>query len=323
MLSQVERAIKEFSLLPKNKVILAGVSGGPDSLALLFVLYSLRKKLGLKLCIAHLDHMLRTDSAKDAKFVEQVARKLKLPFICGSVNLRKIAKKGSLEEKARKARLEFLFKAAKKFKTKTIALGHNLDDQAETVLMRILRGTGLYGLSAILPKRNIRGFELIRPLIKVRRKEIEAYLKRKKIAPLRDPSNKEDIYFRNRIRNKLIPFLEREYSANIRELLSNLAESAGQDYDYLTHAADKLRRFSTDRIKLDAFRRLHPALQRLILRKAIARLKGDTRRITFRHIKEIEDLIAYRPVNSVVDLPKGVSVTKRAKILSFHHSLRP
>lgn len=317
MLSQAQKTIKEFNLLPKNRVILAGVSGGPDSLALLYLLYSLRKDYSLKLYVAHLDHMLRKDSSKDSEFVEGIARKLKLPFFCGKVNLKKLAKKGSLEEAARNARLEFLFKAAKKVKAGAIALGHNLDDQAETVLMRILRGTGLYGLSAILPKRNIRGYEIIRPLIRVRRREIETYLKKKRIIPRRDPSNKEDIYFRNKIRNRLIPLLEREYSGNIRELLSNLAESAGQDYDYLANQADRYRRFHPAKINLTAFRRVHPSIQRIILRKAIARLKGDTRRITFKHIKEIEGLIASRPVNSVVDLPKGISVVKQKKGLRF------
>ena len=295
-----------------------GVSGGPDSLALLYLLNSYKKDFRLSLHIAHLDHQLRSNSFRDKEFVENLAHKLNLPVTCAKINRRALSAKGSLEEIARNLRLGFLCKVAKKIKADKIALGHNLDDQAETILMRILRGTGLLGLSGILPKREISGCEVIRPLIETKRKEIERYLKKKKIKACIDRSNFQDIYFRNRIRNQLLPLLEKKYNKNIKIVLSSLANIASYDYDYLIQAA--LRKLNKPRksIKLERYLSLHPAMQRLVLRLNIARLKGDTRRITFKHIQELEDLISNRPLNSIVDLPKGVSVVKKKNSLSFY-----
>jgi len=353
ILDKVREAIKKYRLIVKNDRIVVGVSGGPDSVVLLYILNALKKELRFSIHIAYLDHMLRTDSYKDKAFVEGLAKRLKIPITCAQINVKELAKKGSLEEIARNARLGFLFKVAKDIKAKKIALGHNLDDQAETVLMRILRGAGLSGLTGILPKREIADFQIIRPLIEVRRREIEAFLKKKKIKPCLDTSNLEDIYFRNRIRNRLLPLLEREYNQNIKGVLSNMAESVGCDYDCLnrlTYKAMKrmgakingstlpirltsfaqgsvLKRSrrtltinaqASRSINLKKFLKLHPAIQRMVLRLAITRVKGDTRRITFQHIKELEDLILNRPVNSVVDLPKGVSVIREKKYLSFY-----
>jgi tRNA(Ile)-lysidine synthase len=295
-----------------------GVSAGPDSVALLYLLNSLKKELNLRLHIAHLDHKLRKDSYKDRIFVEKLAQKLKMPITTKEIDIRAKAQKGSLEEIARNARLGFLFGVAKNIKAKKVALGHNLDDQAETVLMRILRGTGLYGLSGILPKRKFAGYQIIRPLIETRRKDIEAYLKRRKIKPRIDYSNLEDIYFRNKIRNRLLPLLEKEYNKNIKELLSNMAQSLGYDYDYLIHAAKRLMKQNKTRLNLKKIMKLHPAIRRLLFRLAITKVKQDTRRITFQHIREIEDLLFNRPLNSIVDLPKGVSVAKNKKSLSFY-----
>lgn len=316
-LNKAANTIKTYRLIRKKDKILIGVSGGPDSLALLYLLKGLKKEYKLDLAVAHLDHLLRRDSGRDAEFVKKLAGKMKIPFYQAKINIRKLAKKGSLEEAARNARLGFLFRVAKKIRADKIALGHNLDDQAETVLMRVLRGTGLYGLAAISPKRDIGGFEIIRPLIEVRRREIEAFLRKKKILPRRDISNLQDLYFRNKLRNRLLPLLEKSYNRNIKEALSNLAQSSAYDYDYLAARAQRAMGGMQGKINLARFSRLHPAMQRLVLRLNISRLKGGLRRITFRHIREIEDLISYRPLNSVVDLPGGVSARKKKQSLVF------
>lgn len=315
---RVKNTIKRYNLIDKNDKIVVGVSGGPDSVALLYLLNSLKKELKISLHIAHLDHVLRKNSFKDKEFVEGLAKRLRLPITCAQINVKELAKRGSLEEIARNARLGFLFRVAKGIKATKIALGHNLDDQAETVLMRILRGTGLYGLSGILPKRNIFGYQIIRPLIEIRRKEIDSYLKKKRIRPHIDTSNLEDIYFRNKIRNKLLPLLERDYNKNIKEILINMADTVGYDYDCLSRIANKSIKKSDKKINLRKFLKLHPAIQRLVLRLMIARIKGDTRRITFQHIREIRDLIFNRPLNSVVDLPKAIAVVKKKRYLCFY-----
>lgn len=319
ILDKVKDTVKKYNLINKNDRVLVGLSGGPDSVTLLYLLSSLSKEFKLTLHIAHLDHKLRRDSYKDREFVERLASRLKIPVTIAQINVKELAKGGSVEEIARNARLGFFFKIAKDIKADKIALGHNFDDQAETVLMRILRGTGLYGLSGILPKRNIAGFSIIRPLIEVRRKEIEAFLKKKKVKARLDASNLEDIYFRNRIRNRLLPLLAREYNKNIKVVLSNMAQSIGCDYDYLSTVAQcTIRRLGTIKLNLNKLAKLHPAIQRLVLRLSIQRVKGDTRRITFQHIKEIEDLLLNRPINSIVDLPRGISVVKKRKFLAFY-----
>jgi len=318
ILDKVRDTIKTYSLISRGDMVLVAVSGGPDSVSLLYLLRSLRNSLGFQLQIAHLDHMLRKDSGKDAEFVRSLAEKLGIPVTIGRINVKKTAATGSLEEIARNARLDFLFKVAKEIKADKIATAHNLDDQAETVLMRILRGTGLYGLAGILPKRKICGFEVIRPLIGVKRRGIEAFLRKNKIKARVDKTNLQDIYLRNKLRNKLIPLLEKRYNPNIKEALSNMAESVAFDYDYLNRVAFRLVEGKKGRVNLTAFLKKHPAIQRLVLRLSILRLQGSTRRISFQHIKEIEDLIANRPVNSIVDLPKGISAAKKAKTLIFY-----
>lgn len=316
-IEKIKRTICRYCLLENGDTVVAGVSGGPDSLALLYVLNFLKKEFGLKLHIAHLDHMLRRGSASDRKFVEKVANNLNIPVTCEKINIKVIAASGGLEEICRNARLGFIFKVAREIKADKIALGHNLDDQAETVLMRILRGAGLSGLSGMLPKKEIQGFTIVRPLIEVKRKEIEAFLKRKKLVPRIDPTNCQDIYLRNKIRNKLLPDLEKNYNRNIKQVLSHTAESIARDYDFINKISIETAKRLGPNINLRKFSRLHPSLRRMVLRWRISRLKGNTRRINFAHIQEIEDLILTRPVNSVVDLPGNIRVKKTRLSLVF------
>lgn len=318
IIDKVKNTIKQNNLIIKGDRIIVGVSGGPDSTALLYILNSLKEKFGLKLRVAHLDHMLRKNSAQDAEFVKNLAQKLGIPATIARINVKALAGQGSVEEIARNTRLKLFSKVAKSFKAKKIALGHNLDDQAETVLMRLLRGSGLYGLSAMQPKRKINGLTIIRPLLDTRRKDIEKFLKSKKIKSCFDQSNLEDIYLRNRIRNSLLPLLEKHYNQNIRQVLASLAESSAGDYDYLSKAAANLPESGKKALALKRLIKMHPAIRRLLLRNAIARAKGNTRSIGFVHIKELEDLIFNRPPNSIVDLPHGISVRRSSKSIIFY-----
>ena len=336
LIDKVRQTIKQYKLIDKPEgngaasasrshkpeKIIVGVSGGPDSLALLYVLKALQKEWNLTLRIAHLNHMLRgRESQGDAEFVVKLAQKLNIPVTMRKINVAGLKQGGSPEETARKARLEFLFAVARKNKAHKIALGHNSDDQAETVLMRIIRGSGLLGLSGILPKRKINNFIIIRPLIEIPRREIENFLKAKKIKPRIDSTNSEEIYFRNRVRHKLLAELKR-YNPNIKQVLANTAQNIAADYDYLLEnsqkAFAKLRR-GRGKVKLSMvkFLKLHPALQNIVLRLAYTELKGDTRRVTYQHIKEVRDLMDSRPCGAIVDLPSSISVIKNPQYLSF------
>jgi tRNA(Ile)-lysidine synthase len=318
-IDQVKTTIKKYALLEKNDRVVLGVSGGPDSLTLLYALHSLAREFNLTLHVVHVDHKLRKNSQLDAEFVKKICISLGIPATVKKVDIRRLALKGSIEEIAREQRMSVLFEACRKIKAHTIALGHNLDDQAETVLMRLLRGSGLYGLSGILPKRLMdNGYTLIRPLIEIRRKDIEAYLKRKKIKPRIDESNFQDIYLRNRIRLHLLPLLEKKYNRNIRDILCTTAHVAAHDYDLLLRQAQRVLRDLGARIPIIKFKLLHPSMQKLVLRLNFQRLKGNTRTLSYRHIEELEDLVSNRPINSIVDLPSGISVVKKKSFLQFY-----
>ena len=309
--------IKKHNLIQPGDKILIGVSGGPDSLALLLKLFSLKSKLGLTLHIAHLDHGLRKDSGADALFVKRWGQKLNLPVTIKQLPYPLVKTKGSLEEFFREERLKFFRQTAKTIKADKVALGHNLDDQAETVLMRLLRGTGLSGLSGISARREIRGVVFIRPFLETPRRQIDKFLKNRGIKPRLDSTNREDIFLRNKIRHQLIPLLKAKYNINILKVLANLAQSVSYDYEYLDQAAKRALKGNPSRLNLKKIMKLHPAILRLKLRQSISSIQGDTRRISFQHIKELEDLIFARPRGSIVDLPKGIFVQKSRNSLLF------
>lgn len=317
LINKVKNTIYKYNLISNNDRVLVGVSGGPDSVAMLYILNSLSNTIGFSLHVAHLDHMLRKNSCKDNEFVRGLAEKLKLPLSEERIDVKALSKRQSTEEAARNARLEFFTKVARRVGANKISLGHTVDDQAETVLMRLIRGSGLGGLSGILPKRKILGFEVIRPLIEVKRKEIEMFLGRKRIKYCVDETNSQEIYLRNKIRRRLLPLLEKSYNRNIKEVLGKTAEIVGNDYDYLSRETARFAKILSKSINLLKYRKLHIAIQRMLIRYNIALLAGDTRRITFKHLEEISDLVQHRPLNSIVDLPKGVSVIKKRKTLVF------
>ncbi len=317
MLNNFIETVKKYKLIQKGDKILVGVSGGPDSLALLLKLDSLKTDLNLTLHIVHLDHGLRKDSCADALFVKRWGEKLNLPVTLKRLAVRSIKPKGSLEEFFRQERLNFFVRTAKIIKADKIALGHNLDDQAETVLMRLLRGTGLSGLSGISAKRIMYGAVFIRPFLETRRSQIDKFLKSKAVVPRLDSTNQDDVFLRNKIRHHLIPLLKSRYNRNILEVLANLAQTASLDYEYLDQVAARTLSGNPLRLNLKKIVKLHPAILRLKLRQTIACVSGDTRRINFAHIKELEDLIFARPNESIVNLPKGVFVQKSRNYLRF------
>ena len=319
MLSEsVKNVIEKHNMIDSGESVVVAVSGGPDSVTMLHILNSLRSEFGFKIHIAHLNHMLRKDSKRDLRFVERLAKNLNLPITTREINVLKLAKKDSIEQVARRIRLDFLFDLAKSINTKKIALGHTKDDQAETILMRLIRGTGLYGLGGILPIRKISGFTIIRPLIEFERKDVLRYLKKNKFKSVLDASNFNSKFLRNKVRKELLPVLEKKFNRNIKEVLCNLSSIAQSDYDYLSLISKKVFKdvrckFCKDKIELDItkLKNLHKSLQRMVLRLALEKLQGDTRRLNYKHWEEIEALLYSRPSNSIVDLPRQMSVLKR------------
>jgi tRNA(Ile)-lysidine synthase len=329
ILEKVKQTIQKFKMLKCRDRVIIAVSGGPDSCALVYLLNLLKRDWKLDLHLAHLNHMIRQEEAvADSEFVKNLAKKLKLALTCQSIDVKKYAKQErlSLEEAARKLRYNFLLEVAKKNCAFKIALGHNQNDQVETVLMRFIRGSGISGLRGIPAIREWKGCLIIRPLIELKRKEIIHFLKKKNIRYRIDSSNQDNFFLRNRIRNELLPYLEHNFNSNIKEILVNFAENISGDFDFLEKMGQN--RFKAVRkksnggsITIDAnkFLSLHQALQKLVVRLAIKELKGDMRSIDFRHWKELEDLFQNRPKNSIVDFPKGVSIVKKRESLVFYN----
>ncbi len=305
---------------PADKVVVA-VSGGPDSIVLLHALKTLENKLCLKLCVAHMDHAVRKSSYRDLKFVENEAKKLGLQFYSKTLKRKDVEGKGSLEERLRNFRYDFLISVAKKIGAGIIALGHTKDDQSETVLMRILRGSGLYGLSAILPKLELKGCYVVRPLIEISRKQVEAYLKKHGIAYCFDETNKEMRFLRNKVRRHLIPLLEKKYNPGVKDVLSGIALSVGSDYRFLSEIADEFidnymkRRGRLLIIPLGPLIKLDIAIRRIVLRNAVAFYRPVG--LDFGHLEELEDLLFNRPERAEVHLPLGVLAAKRGNYLEI------
>ena len=321
------KKIKAFAcdknLFKPGEKIVIGVSGGPDSVALLHGLYSLRHSLGINLHVAHLNHGIRKEADHDQKFVEQLCNQLKIPCTLKKIHLKKKAQ--SLEEAAREKRFRFLVEVAKKHKTRIIALGHTKDDLAETILMRLLRGTGLSGLRSILPKRKIYKTVFVRPMLTLSRNNIIQFLNQNKINFCTDSTNQSKIFTRNKIRINLIPLLEKKYNPNIKDALSHLSIQATDDYDFLQSKAKTIflkiathsSRSRNISLNLKKFVQCHPAMQRLIIRLAIQHLKGNMRKLTFSHINEVESLINNRPNGSIVHLPNSIAIQKKPLKLIF------
>ncbi|MCM8783548.1 MAG: tRNA lysidine(34) synthetase TilS [Candidatus Omnitrophica bacterium] len=323
---KIEKTISKFRMLNKGDKVLVGVSGGPDSVCLLYLLYKLKESLNLGLHVCHLNHKLRgKDSDDDASFVKDFTERLGLPFYGGEIDVKEeIRKRGwSEEEGARFLRYEFFFQNAENRGIRKIAVGHTRDDQVETVLMHLVKGAGILGLRGIPPVREEKSFLIIRPLFEIWREEIMNFLHQEKIGYRIDKTNFSSLYLRNRIRNKLIPYLINDYNPRIKEILANTAENLGLIYEYINkqgrrkfNSVAKVRHEEI-MIILDKFRKLHPVLQREIFRLVIKELKGNLRRINYQHWKEFEELFQKRSTGSMIDLPQGISVEKDKKSLIF------
>ncbi|MCK5696250.1 MAG: tRNA lysidine(34) synthetase TilS [Desulfobacula sp.] len=317
-MDNIVKTIFDYNMIDQKDTVLAAVSGGPDSVALVLSLLALKEKHTLKLGIAHLNHLLRgEESLRDETFVKKLADKLALPFHDGQKDVKAYAKKYrlSIEEAGREARYHFLNQITKNHGYTKIALGHNKDDNAEMVLMNLLRGAGPKGLSGIPPIRDNR---YIRPLIRVSKAEILAFLKRKKQAYVFDSSNKDMKYLRNNIRYKLIPHLQSEYNPEIIDALDRLSNILKQEEDFWD-AETKLQ-FNHCLIKANnssivfsktLLSNLHPALLNRVLRRAVKQIKKDLKRIFLTHINDIIEFCFNISPGISLDLPGQIRVYKK------------
>jgi len=316
---RVAQFIKEHQLLfPGEKVVVA-VSGGADSVCLFHTLWQLREELGIELLIAHLNHMLRgAESDSDAAYVAELARKFSVPAVIETEDVAAYHKKkrGSLEDAARELRYAFLARVAERTSASKVAVGHTRDDNIETILLHLLRGTGMAGLRGLLASSELVctgqkvPVRIVRPLLEISREETLAYCDMYALQPRADSSNTSPQFLRNRIRMELLPLL-RSYNPNIDHALLRLGAIAKDDIAFLEQKAaelwDELALEEETTIYLDSRRlsMLPTSLQRQILRKAVEKLQGNLRDIEANHIEAMLSCLT-KPAGKKLSLPHGL-----------------
>jgi tRNA(Ile)-lysidine synthase len=322
ILRQVEHTLVAHRMVEAGETILAGVSGGPDSVVLVHVLRALAPKFSFRVAMAHLNHGLRQDeSLRDEAFVITLARQLDLPVHVERQDVRRYQKSHhlSLEEAARQVRYRFYHAVASKFGYEKIALGHHSDDNAELILMFMLRGSGPLGLSGIPP---LRDDQIIRPLIDIKRHEIMDFIADKKLDFVKDSSNTDLQHLRNRIRSRLIPQLKLEYNPRIIDSLNRLASILEAEErwirDLVQPIFEKVIVFAnTDQIGLDisSLNQQAIAVRRRLIREAVLRVKGNLRRMALVHVEAALNLAQKGSDSSVLDLPDRIRITRQDDVL--------
>jgi len=324
----VHDVISQYQLLAKKDRIVVGVSGGPDSIALLHILWQLSEEYSLSLRVAHLNHMQRgQESKEDAEYTLKFANELSIPVISEEIDIKAIkekeAKDRPLTDVARKIRYDFLKRVAKGFNANKIAVGHHADDLVETVLINLIRGTGSEGLKGIAPIRKIdEDLLLIRPLIKISSLQIHQYLSLNHLEFRVDSSNLKPIFLRNRVRIQLLPILRKEYNPKIDNAFIQLSQLLKMDEDYIDEAVNhallqvvverKEKMVVMDVVSISG---LHPAIQTRVIRRIITMIKGDVEGFNYKHIQGIRQLILSIHPQGRLSLPFFISAQRDYKQL--------
>jgi tRNA(Ile)-lysidine synthase len=323
LLQQVQQTIQDYRMLERGDTVLVAVSGGADSMALLYMLWQLREPLDLRLCVAHLDHRMRPNAAEDARFVETTAHHLGLRCICETRDVPTFQRQHKLspEDAARRVRYAFLRATATQLGAGRIAVGHTADDQAETVLLHLLRGSGLRGLAGMPPVQG----PIVRPLMRVFRADIVDYVQTHRLPFRADPSNDRRQYTRNRIRLELLPTLRQHYNPRLGQALCRTAQLLADDEAALQAmarhhflAARVAAAPGSVRLQVDALTCLPLALRRRVLREALTEVMGDLQGLTAMHIAAVLALLRSGAGSKRLGLPRGVVVERRYDVLLIH-----
>lgn len=325
MKEKVIDTIKKYKLIEKGDKIVLGVSGGPDSIAMLDILKDLRNKFEFEIYVCHLNHMIRgQDAINDQKYVEQYCNKNQIEFFTKNVNIIEISnnQKIGTEECGRNARYNFFEEILEKTKSNKIATAHNKNDNAETVLMHLLRGSGISGLKGIKPIRNNK---FIKPLIECDRKEIEEYCKQKNLNPCIDKTNFENTYTRNKIRNIVIPYIKKEFNPNIIETLFRLSEVVSSEDEFLDRITQKefenivlLENEHQIDLKLKEFNLLDNVIKNRLILLTTKKIFGTVNGIEKINIDDIIKMCNKNIGNKFLMPNKNLKVMVKDKKISFY-----
>jgi tRNA(Ile)-lysidine synthase len=319
LLQEVARAVRRHRLLRRRDSVLVGVSGGPDSVALLLALDELGRS-GWRIGVAHVNHHLRArESDRDQRFVEKLARRLGYEIHVTHARLRS---KANLEERARYARYRALSAVARRRGYRRIATAHTIDDQAETVLHHVIRGTGGKGLAGVRPER---ADGVIRPLLGVSRAQVIAFLRRRGARHRVDRTNRDPRFTRNRLRARVLPLLERELNPRVKEALSRLAELSREDEDLLERVARRSGRrvLHGGHLVCARLASIHPALQRRVVRAWLARMRGAAKAIELDHVERARALASTGHDGQSLSVPGGSLARHRGRLYWNPRQKRP
>lgn len=315
VLERVYTEIARHKMVKEGQRVIVGVSGGPDSVVLLHILHCLEKRLGISLYAAHLNHMFRGEEAKgDALFVQAICSHWGIPCISAEKDVPAYARDKGLSSQvaARELRYQFFCDVLQKTAGHKIALAHHANDQAESVLMNIFRGSGLRGLAGITP---IRDNLYIRPLLKIRRAEIEQYCQQQGLSYRIDSSNLKTKYRRNKLRHHLIPLLEKEYAPGLVGILSRMADQVREEDEFLEGLADEmyqkvLLRRDGSALVLDRKKLMNQStvLLRRIIRIAYQQLNGTKQGIAFEHVDNLINHLKRGGAEKIIEMPTGIKV---------------
>ncbi len=319
----VLETIKEKHLLDSGDKVIVALSGGPDSVYLLHLLAQFQKEFDIRLYAAHLNHRIRgLEAHKDALFCAALCDKYNIPFFVKSEDVPKFSKtkKMTLEEGAREVRYNMLFELKDALSANKIAVAHNMNDQVETVLMRMMRGTGLYGLRGMdYATNNV----IIRPLLDVDKKDILKELEKNNIKWREDKTNEQEDYTRNKIRLTLIPMME-IFSPKVKKNISRLSQYVREDSAYIeenAYISFKENSFVVDektiKLDLEGFFQLYPAIQKREIRYAILEVLHSLKGIEATHLEDVIALAHNSKINAQINLPRGLIVYKKIDALYF------
>ncbi|HXC68594.1 MAG TPA: tRNA lysidine(34) synthetase TilS [Pyrinomonadaceae bacterium] len=324
---------RKLRLPTSGETVVVAVSGGADSTALLLAIEELktRNKLFVDVCVAHLDHGLRKSSSKDAKWVRELATKLGFRSVIGRSKVAENAAESSdnLEQAAREARYAFLERTAKKVSANYVLTAHTMDDQAETVLLRLMRGSagaGLGGMESLRPLAKHSSIKLARPLLWARRIETEDYCRLRRVEFLTDEMNDDQKFARVKVRKQLLPLMQ-SFNNRIVEALSRTATQLREDGAVLFNNSGALLQQAslsrdesetkTPALDVKVLAKAPPALRRRALRQWLSEARGGTRRLEMVHLSAVEKLLEGTAGGRVVELPGGGRVSRRQHRLVF------
>lgn len=312
MISKVFDFIKQNKILEHNDSVLLGVSGGADSICMLYILDELKSEMSLKLSVVHVNHMIRgEDAQRDADYVKKICNLLGVPFNQVNIDVLTLAKKNGIseEEAGRQARYETFIKMAEEYNINKIAVAHNLNDNSETVLFNLFRGTGIKGLTGIPVKRD----KIIRPLLCCTRTEIEEYLKEKNIIYCTDATNIETEYTRNKIRLEVLPYIKENINKKAEYNIVNAAENLEEILDFIEQQTEKAYKMYVDGAFLsESGFTLHTAVLNMVVRKMIEHQAGKLKDITKTHVKSVVKLKDME-VSKKVNLPYNLIAERTYK----------